>query len=224
MKYWHVVIALLYGAILAVLMLPLTAIAFYPEAREWIEAFYGTWIYWVWLLIMIVAQAVFLIVPVKIGKQRPVSRRLILLPVISCALMFALLVLGVCISITEAIVKDVVSDFIWWIFLGVFLVFWGLWGIVFFKLSRKVDPKNFIEKACSYLFKGSILELLVVVPTHILARYRNYCCAGVSTFMGIVFGVSVMLFAFGPGVVFLYVQRYREKKRYGKNVIGDHQA
>jgi hypothetical protein len=66
-----------------------------------------------------------------------------------------------------------------------------------------------VSRQCRYLLRGSILELLVAVPTHIVARYRNYCCAGFLTFVGIAFGVSVMLFSFGPGVFFLFVQRWK---------------
>ena len=48
------------------------------------------------------------------------------------------------------------------------------------------------------IFQGSVLELMIAVPTHIVARYRDYCCAGAMTFIGLTMGSSVMLFAFGP--------------------------
>jgi hypothetical protein len=57
------------------------------------------------------------------------------------------------------------------------------------------------------LLAGSILELLIAVPTHIIARWRNYCCAGFMTFWGLVTGLSVLLFAFGPGMFILFVRR-----------------
>jgi hypothetical protein len=47
------------------------------------------------------------------------------------------------------------------------------------------------------------------VPTHIVARARDYCCAGFYTFLGIAFGVAVMLFSFGPGVFFLFAARWK---------------
>jgi hypothetical protein len=59
------------------------------------------------------------------------------------------------------------------------------------------------------MLRGSILELLVAVPTHIVARSRDYCCAGFMTFIGLSLGISVMLFSYGPAVFFLYVDRWR---------------
>jgi len=62
------------------------------------------------------------------------------------------------------------------------------------------------------LLRGSILELLVAVPSHIIVRQRNECCAPIVTFWGIVTGISVMLLSFGPGVLFLFAARVRRKK------------
>jgi hypothetical protein len=47
------------------------------------------------------------------------------------------------------------------------------------------------------------------VPTRMVARYRDYCCAGFLTFIGLTMGVSVMLFSFGPAVLLLYADRWR---------------
>jgi hypothetical protein len=84
-----------------------------------------------------------------------------------------------------------------------------IWVFVFWRLSRKSQPESVVFRQCRYLLDGSILELLIAVPTHIVARSRNYCCAGFMTFLGIALGVSVMLFSFGPAVFFLYVDRWR---------------
>lgn len=51
--------------------------------------------------------------------------------------------------------------------------------------------------------------MLVAVPAHMVARCRDYCCAGFYVFVGITFGIAVMLLAFGPGVYFLYAARWR---------------
>jgi hypothetical protein len=58
------------------------------------------------------------------------------------------------------------------------------------------------------LIAGSILELLVAVPTHVYSRAKDHCCGGYATIWGIGVGISVMLFAFGPGVFFLFVRRW----------------
>jgi hypothetical protein len=80
---------------------------------------------------------------------------------------------------------------------------------VFYRSSRTVPATDVITQQCRYLLKGSILELLIAIPTHIVARARDYCCAGFYTFIGIAFGISVMIFSFGPGLFFLFAARWK---------------
>ena len=96
-----------------------------------------------------------------------------------------------------------------WCLLGVMALTWCLWSLIFFRLSRKEEASGFISRQSRTLLKGSILELLIAVPTHIAARNRDYCCAGFFTFIGLAMGISVMLFSFGPAVFFLFVARWR---------------
>jgi len=56
---------------------------------------------------------------------------------------------------------------------------------------------------------GSILELLIAVPTYVVARYRDYCCGGFITFVGLAMGAAVMLFAYGPAVFYLFAERWK---------------
>jgi hypothetical protein len=55
--------------------------------------------------------------------------------------------------------------------------------------------------------KGSVLELLIVVPCHIIIRRRQECSAPVVTSFGVATGLAIMLLAFGPSVLFLYKKR-----------------
>ena len=63
-----------------------------------------------------------------------------------------------------------------------------------------------------WLMRGSILELLVAVPSHIIVRHKNVCCAHMATAAGIAAGLAVMFFAFGPGLYYLYMERINRKK------------
>ena len=84
-----------------------------------------------------------------------------------------------------------------------------MWTVVFILITRSKEPQAAVKQQTGWLLKGSILELLIAVPTHIVARYRNYCCAGTLTFIGLAMGISVMLFSFGPAVFFLFVERWK---------------
>ena len=86
---------------------------------------------------------------------------------------------------------------------------WLIWLGIFYYYSREDSAESVVHRAVKWLLRGSILELLVAVPSHIVARQRGECCAPAGTFWGITTGLAVMLLAFGPGVFFLYVERCR---------------
>jgi len=131
----------------------------------------------------------------------------VLWPILASGLMVGILGVGAAMSIGEFIRKEEVVDKAFpWLALP---VLWAVWTLIFARATRDKAPMDAVTRQCRYLLKGSILELLVAVPTHIVARARDYCCAGFSTFLGIAFGVSVMLFSFGPGVFFLFAARWK---------------
>jgi hypothetical protein len=218
MKKWAWIVALLYGLIIVVLTLPMVVGAFWDFgktgntfSKEEIKGMFLNWPYWLGIVIFFLSQAALLFVHVRVVEKRPITRRTILLPVVSSAFLTGLLGAGLWLAIMETIRGEkFIDEEIWsWIALAVLAITWFVWGFVFYRWSKKYEPVNFIEKICRYLFRGSILELLIAVPTHIVARYKNYCCAGFGTFVGIVFGLAIMLFSFGPGVFFLFVERWR---------------
>lgn len=249
MKKWALLVALLYGLILAVIAWPIAASAFIPlkvtgdiitiSKSEVLKSFgnmdfkgFLSWSFLAALTLMIVGQLALLVVPVDIAERRPVTKRRLIFPVVTAGLMAALLVTGLVVSIGEFLGKDkeqagvalfaladrnsdvtlreIFSEPTFIRAICVFIFAWLLWALIFFRWTRNLKPENLIEKQCRLLYRGSILEMLVAVPTHVIARSRDYCCAGASTFVGIVFGVSVMLFSFGPGVFFLFADRWKK--------------
>jgi hypothetical protein len=96
--------------------------------------------------------------------------------------------------------------------LGYLLILWLIWGLVFYHYAQNDQPAGLVRRATRWLLRLSILELLVAVPSHVIVRQRNDCCAPFATFWGIVTGLSVMLLAFGPGVFFLFARRCRQLK------------
>jgi hypothetical protein len=218
MKRWAVIVALLYGLMLGVLSLPFSVLALVaPDKSVTIKDvadFYGAWPLWLWLAVMGLAQAALLAVPVRFATRRPMSRSPLALTILAGALMMGGLVIGAIFSLCEFAFADKALDdsngnLTVWIALGMGLASWVGWALIFHRLSRTTQPEDFVSRLCRTLLKGSILELLIAVPTHIVARCRDYCCAGFLTFIGLTMGVSVMLFSFGPGVFFLFVARWR---------------
>ncbi|HOC57147.1 MAG TPA: hypothetical protein PKI20_16130 [Verrucomicrobiota bacterium] len=89
---------------------------------------------------------------------------------------------------------------------------WLLWAVVFYCSARSDDSAALVKRTTRWLLRGSILELLVAVPSHIIVRHRGDCCAPAGTFLGIATGVSIMLMCFGPGVFFLFAERFGRLK------------
>jgi hypothetical protein len=100
-------------------------------------------------------------------------------------------------------------------------VVWLGWGWFFYRYYRTADGEGWIRQWLRRLLKGSVLELLIALPTHIALRSRGDCCAPFGSFMGIVTGLAVMLMCFGPGVMFLYLDRARRLRSGKKTKIPD---
>ena len=103
----------------------------------------------------------------------------------------------------------------YWPSLLALAVSWGVWTAVFFAYWRQGDRMTQYRRMLRGLLAGSILELLVSAPVHVLAlrssdgREDNcYCTRG--SYTGLVFGGTVLLWVFGPGIVLLFL---REKAR-----------
>jgi len=92
------------------------------------------------------------------------------------------------------------------------LIFWVVWAATFRRLAASDEPDALVNRATRWMLRGSILELLVAVPSHVIVRRREDCCAPAGTFWGIATGISVMLLCFGPGVFYLFVERFERLK------------
>jgi len=172
---------------------------------------YGSWI---WLAILAGGQALFLLVPIHIAERRLPARRPVRIPAIVAAFFLANLLLAGVISIGFAVLKDDAWDENKFLnfpntALVCAVIFWILWAVVFQRFADSDDPEAFVNRSVRWLLRGSILELLVAIPSHIIVRRRGECCAPVGTFWGIATGISVMLLCFGPGVYFLFVEKFR---------------
>ncbi len=194
---------------------------------------YSYWGYWLWLAIMVAGQALLLLLPINIAERRLPARRALKVPVIVSAFLLANLCFAGIFSILCAIFTDNAFNYFdlfaiftigtnqngqsngnnsgWGALLTMILtmlIFWLIWAVVFSRFAKSDDPDSLLKRLTRWLLRGSILELLVAVPSHVIVRRRDDCCAPAGTFWGIATGISVMLLCFGPGVFFLFVERF----------------
>ena len=209
MKKWSYVVAVLYGLIALALFFPLGSAAF-GELPKWriVSDIVLTWQTWIIVGLMIVAQFALLRVPVCVGLGRPVKQRPLLMTVIAAALMMGLLFFGAGVSLYEALLNEKHFNYLW-VTAVIGFGSWLYWSVSFYRTLHGQEARQGISKIQRRLWTGSILELLVAVPTHVVARNRHICCAGLLTFFGLCCGCSVMLFAFGPALYFCFADRWR---------------
>jgi len=209
MKRWALVTVALYFLVASVLVTPpLLLLAGQDRGSIW--AFYA----WV-LPVLAAVQGTLLVIPVKVAAGRPVARRTALVSALVCAVPMAVLLLAFvyCVLLMFLGEDGVDPFFPLGMTLTVLAALWIAWGTFFFRGFSKDLPETFTRRAARWLLAGSILELLVAIPAHIISRRRDECCAPGFTLFGLATGLSVAVLAFGPAVFFLLVRRVGEKKR-----------
>lgn len=228
---WPFVTIMLYGVFFVLLLIPVIFMIFTGFGRpdtdvnsfdmdDWIEFYiklfsfseFEEFIAWAVILSILTAQACLLIVPVRIKHQRPKARRGIWFTAIVAALLYTVLLFFAGLSIIAGVWGDDISEPVFWVLVGVLPLNWIVWSVVFCLFSRNMEPASFIRRLMRWLIGGSILELLIAVPSHIIVRHRDVCCAHGLTAAGLTTGIAVIFFAFGPGLYFLYADRIRGKQ------------
>jgi len=231
MKRWTLATVFLYLFALLVLTVPAILIAFSGTGGMKFSVavtIFTEWGYWLWLVILVGSQAVLLLLPLKITERRFIPRRTLVLPCVVTAFLLANLFLAGLVdllcaafdehwvvaftylipfnpdpqnpNVTEIIVMSIVT----------LLAFWVVWTIIFRHYADSDDPESLLKRIVKWLLAGSIVELLVAVPSHVIVRRRDDCCAPIGTFWGIATGLSIMLLAFGPGVFYLFKKRFQK--------------
>jgi len=234
MKRWAALTVLLYALVLMALTVPVLLIAFGGWAKNGIGLqdalkFYSRWEYWLWLAVLLAGQVLLLLLPIDISERRLPARRPLKTPVIVASFFLANLLFAGFLAILCAVFKEAgvglfgyftpfmanpvsPSEWDWKTLVGgiiTVLAFWSIWFVIFRSFAKSDDPDSLLKRTTRWLLCGSILELLIAVPSHIIVRRREDCCAPVGTFWGIATGISIMLLCFGPGVFFLFVERFK---------------
>ena len=208
MKRWVVVTVALYAAVVATLVVPLFMLA--GDSGDWlVETFFPFF-----LPVLVLVQIALLLVPVAAAEGRPVGRRTIVSSAIAMALPMAVLGMAIVLFILDAALGESENEFMWgWPGLLLIGGLWLAWGLMFYRRYSAADPGGFTANMVGWLLKGSILEMVVAIPTHIITRQRGDCCAPAFTMLGLATGLSIALMAFGPGVFLLFAKRFKDKRR-----------
>jgi len=219
MAKWAFVTVLLYICLVVIVFVPLVGwLAFLgdDDISNILEV-YTVWQFWLFCGIITAIQALMLLFPVKTDAEAPKPQRLIWVPVVTAALLFSILVLGAVLSILMAIWgDDIFGDYFTLASFAFVLFCWIVWLLVFYRFYRGVEAKTLFRRITTWLIRGSIVELLVAVPSHIIVRRRNECSAPGVTYFGIAAGLVIMALAFGPGLYFLFRQRFERMKPRSK--------
>ncbi|OGA11022.1 MAG: hypothetical protein A2W68_11075 [Betaproteobacteria bacterium RIFCSPLOWO2_02_64_14] len=211
---WGSVVSGFYAAVVLLLLLPggaLLAFKHTPPADEVLQM-YLHWFPWLYAGVLVGGEALLLFLSVDTSWRRMRPRQHV--AVTAALASFFAAVLAVCVIFAiEVVVYADNSPPLWEgrdnLFfataLGVWVCLWLIWGGIFIQYYR--DSSKAVSAAVTWLLKGSVLELLIAVPSHVFVRQRGDCSAPAVTAFGIVTGIAIMLLAFGPGVLALYKKR-----------------
>jgi len=211
MRKWGIVITLLYAATLVILILPSTVLLVWEHSLFWQDFCGGlrdvcsAWGVWLAVCVFVFLQGSLLFLSVDTSWKRLKPRTHVAVTCVIASLLFALLTLAAVFSVDVAAKGDADTINPWARVLTVFAAFWVSWAVILFFYLRNSSAA--LSRVLTWLLRGSVLELLVAVPSHVIVRRRDDCCAPLFTGLGIVTGIAIMLLSFGPGILFLYKKR-----------------
>lgn len=210
MRKWGLVVTLFYAAVVSFLILP-AGIALVgdwkgiAELHQHIVAVCRYPFTWAIVSVLIIGQALLLTVTVDTTDRRLKPKTNLTISAATTALLLAILTFAAASCIVAAVKGDSFDSWALAILIGGLLAPWLVWGIVFYRFSR--NREDAVSSAVKWLLRGSVLELLIAVPSHVIVRRREDCCAPIVTAFGISTGLAIMLLSFGPSVLFLYKRR-----------------
>jgi hypothetical protein len=210
MKKWGLIVTLFYGLIVVVLLTPATlflasetdpSVATFKEAyKSGIPEFFAA--------IVMLGAFLLLWLSVDTTQKRLKPRTHILISALMAGLLTAILTVAIGLALSFSVWGDKVfpqDDPNPLAIIAMFAIPWLFWGILFYRLSR--DSSDAVTRTAAWLLRGSVLELLIAVPAHVIMRRRHDCSAPVVNSFGISTGIAIMLLSFGPGVLLLYKKR-----------------
>ena len=157
----------------------------------------------------VIAQTVFILGIGTADLCTPVTKRRLIIPVIIAAVMMTALIAGITLALGELIFNNQ-GEWFAYVFWSIVAITWLAWGLIFFLWGTKTQRYNTLRNFVSTMFAGSLLSLMISIPSHIIVSKRPGCLVGLGTGLGIYSGVIVMFWAFGPGIILLFLREIRK--------------
>jgi hypothetical protein len=185
-------------------------------------------------IVVFALQAAFLTGAPHWRWPRPTGRRPMWISLVVGAFMTALLTFGLAGSLISLVhanqaVGKIVDKFneeigastgdFPWAFAGFIAVVWAGW-LLFFATVWASRPASVFRRVYRLIVAGSVLELLITIPVDVQVRKRTDCYCGEGTFVGLIVGITVAAWAFGPGLVLLFLARRLERRRELQVCVG----
>jgi hypothetical protein len=224
MRKWGIAITAVYALIVVGLLMPGAIFIMGGDNAKWatltgsVRYLYGSGIFWLAVGMVVCGEAALLFLRVDTSWQRLRPRAHIAVSGAAAAGLTALLTASAIWCVGCAVRGDDFTNSLILKSAAAVLCFvaalWLLWGIFFYVYLRGASAA--VTRVISWLLRGSVLELLIAVPCHIIVRRRQDCSAPIVTSFGIATGIAIMLLAFGPSVLLLYKKRLDEYPRRGE--------
>ena len=168
--------------------------------------------YWIALGLMAVCQVIFMCGAGTINLCEPIERHRLIWPVLIASLMMAVLAGSLWLALSE-LFEWPENDWVIVLFWGIAILNWFIWFVVLFIYTKDVERFRAIRRLIAVVIGGSLLELLASIPAHIIVSRRPACFVGIRTAIGIIAGICVMFWAFGPGIILLFLRnKFRKNK------------
>jgi len=103
--------------------------------------------------------------------------------------------------------QDGISEFFFWLFLGVSWVVWST-GLLIYVHRKNKDPGTLV-RVTSGLFAGTLIEFLLSIPLTIMVERRTNCFCDSGAFIALCFSFLAAVWLFGPCMIVVVVWRKR---------------
>jgi hypothetical protein len=161
--------------------------------------------------VTVAADALFILGAGSKDLFRPIRRRRLVLPLLAASFMLAGLVGGLALALAELFYLHKSDDWGWAIW-AIIAISWVFWGVLLYVYTRRLPRYRAIHRLATLLFSGSLAELLAAAPAHIIVSRRGGCFTGIYTAIGVLAGLYVMIWSFGPAIFLLFLQEAHRRQ------------